>query len=459
MRVWIALLLLCIVLPVELRPCSTVVATGGSSVYAANNKDLRPADQTARLHVVPGRAGVHGKLYWGVENTWMQCGVNEAGLFVDRVVVPVVDTYTYLGDDAAQPFGLILLDRCGTVDEALALFEQYRVTDLRSVHYLLADRNGDAAVVEWDGDGLRIIRKEGTVQLMTNFRLTDTAAGGHPCYRYNAMRRMLRDQPHSAELLRDVLDFTHLEDVTYYSNIADLTRGTLTVFGYHDYGTPVVLDIAEQLANGPRSYGMEDLFPMERVPMDRLERRNGLVYRIGDEVPFSGICFLTHENGQLLKEGRVKSGRCAGCWKYFDPDGNITREDHYRRVLLYYDSGMLRGDGMLRNTLMVGPWRWLNEDGSAALEGEAMDGIFYNRGEQNPFTGTMIAAFRNGNPCSKRTFVRGMLEGDATDWYENGHIRCEGQYEEGRYAGQWIFYQRDGSLDHVMLYEDGGSSP
>ncbi|MDT8325351.1 MAG: carcinine hydrolase/isopenicillin-N N-acyltransferase family protein [Bacteroidota bacterium] len=459
MRAWITLILLCVVLPVELRPCSTVVATGGGSVLAANNKDLRPADHTATLQVVPGKDGTYGKIYWGVRERWMQCGVNEAGLFVDRAVVPVVDAYGYIGDDPAVSIGMMILDDCATVKEAIALFRRYRVTDLRSIHYMIADSNGDAVVVEWDGGALRIIPKEGDLQLMTNFRLSDPDAGAHPCYRYNAMLRMLRGKKHAPGMLRDALEFTHQEDITYYSNIVDLTNGTMTIYGCHDFGKARILDIAEELAGGRRSYGMDELFPKPRVPMDRLERRNGLVYRIGGDAPFSGICYLLHDNGQLLKEGQVKNGICAGRWKYYDPTGNMTREDRYRRVLLYYDSGTLRGEGMLRNGLMVGPWRWLNEDGTAALEGQAMDGILYRTGEQHPFTGTMQASFRNGRASSQRMFVRGMLEGEAKDWYENGHLRCEGMYEEGRPAGQWVFYQRNGSFDHVMLYEDGDGSP
>ncbi len=459
MRSWIALLALSLLLPVDAHTCSTVVATGGGGVLAANNKDLLPTEHAATLHVIPGAGQSHGMLYWGVTDSWMQCGVNEAGLFVDRVTVPVVDSYIYMGDDPEKPVGLILLERCGTVEEAIDLFRRYRVSDLRGVHYMIADRSGDAAVIEWDGDALRVIRKEGSLQMMTNFRLTDPSAGEHPCYRYNAMRRMLRGKRHTPELLRQTLDVTHLEDRTSYSNIIDLTEGTMTVFGCHDYGCPRILNIRDELVGGARRYTLEELFPQERVPMEKLERRNGLVYKTGDDTPFSGICYLLHENGQLRKEGCVKNGRCAGCWKYFNSDGALAHEDHYKRVLLYFESGTLRAEGMLRNKLMVGPWRWLHEDGSVALEGEAIDGIFYRQGEQRPFSGTMTASFRNGDPCSRRSFMRGMLEGEAMDWYVNGHLRCEGQYEEGRNAGQWVFYHRDGSLDHVMLYEDGGSSP
>jgi antitoxin component YwqK of YwqJK toxin-antitoxin module len=459
MRGWIVLFALCLCFPRELLPCSSAVATGGGSVLIANNKDLRPADQTAQLHVVPGREERYGKIFWGEKNVWVQCGVNEAGLFIDRVVAPAIEDYALMGEAPAFPIASLILDQCATVDEAVALFRRYRVSQLNGVHFLIADKSGASVIVEWDGHDLAVLPKSGDLQIMTNFRLTRPESGDHPCYRYNAMLRLLRGKEHDADLLRQALDVTHLEDMTYYSNIVDLTAGTITVFGCHDFGCSRTFTLSEELTSGEHSYTMEQLFPPRRVTMDRLERRNGLVYAVGEEKPFSGICFLEHENGKLLKEGRVKNGLCAGCWKYYDPDGICTREDKYRRVLLFYDSGLPRAEGMVKNNRLIGPWVWRNEDGSIALEGEAMDGILYRKGEQHPFSGKLVTTFRNGDPSSERRFARGLLDGEALDWYENGHLRSEGQFESGIHAGQWVLYKRDGTLDHVMLYEDGGSSP
>ena len=459
MKGWIALLLCLFFLPTNLRPCSTVAMSGNGRVLVANNKDIRSADRHAKLHVVPASEGRYGKMFWGDDTHWVQCGINEAGLFIDRSVAPVIDDYTLLGEEPSLPITALILDRCASVDEAVALFRSYHIDELNAVHFLVADRKGDAAVIEWDGAELRVIRRASDALIMTNFRLARPSAGEHPCYRYNAMKRMLSGREPGIPLLRSVLDYTHQEDLTYYSNIVDLTDGSVLVYGNHDFGCPRRLVLSEELRRGAHSHAMEEMFPQKRVSMQQLERRNGLVYEKDASTPFSGICVMEDEDGRLLKEGRVKNGLCCGCWRYYDGQGRCEREEHYRHVYLFFDSGMRRATGTMRNTLMIGDWAWMNEDGSVALEGHAVDGILYRKGEDLPYNGQMVCRYDNGSPCSERHFDRGMLNGEAADWYENGHLKVEGQYEDGRQSGQWTFYHRDGRIDLVMNYMDGGSAP
>lgn len=460
MRGWIcSVIILICVLPEPALPCSSFVATNGRSVLVGNNKDLRPSEQQVTLFFVPGKEGKFGKACWGSDRSETQCGFNEAGLFVDFTAVPVISETATRGTTAPAPISCLILDQCATVDEAIAMFRQYCVPRLCSMHWFVADRNGDAAVIEWDGDELRIIPKSGPFQVMTNFRLSDPGKGGHPCYRYNALLKLLRQQQATPDLMRRALEVSHLEELTCYSDIIDLGTGSITIFGHHDFGRSRRFVLSEELAHPAHSYSLEELFPLRRVSMDRLERRNGLIFEIGAQHPFSGICFLRHENGQLLKEGTVKNGLCSGSWKYYDEAGNTTREDQYKRVLLYFDSGVLQAEGMLKNGLMMGPWTWYNENGEIALDGEAIDGIFYTGGDPSPYNGSLKVYFRNGDRCLQRGFDRGLLDGDAMDWYENGHLRLEGRYEEGRQDGQWRYYKRDGSLDRIMLFEDYPSGP
>ncbi|MBN1446667.1 MAG: hypothetical protein JXA28_01950 [Bacteroidetes bacterium] len=460
MRGWMcAVLILTCILPMRTRACASFVATGGGRVLVGNNRDLRPSEQTALLFFVPGTENRYGKMFWGRDENWIQCGTNEAGLFLDCTGVPHLDSYDHVGIETPDPLFTMILDGCATVEEAVAVFRRYLLPQLRSVHYFVADRSGAAAIVEWDGKELRVLPKSGSYQVMTNFRLTDPQRGGHPCYRYNALLRILREREHSPALLREALDFTHQEELTYYSNIIDLGTGQITVFGCHNFNCPRSLSLSDELEKGAHHYSMEDLFPQRRVPMSRLERRNGMICEIGSMKPFSGICFFRDSDGRLRKEGLVKEGQCTGCWKYFDEDGACIHEDQYRRLLLHYDSGVLRAEGMLKNNMMCGAWIWFHEDGQIAMKGEAIDGIFYRDDNPHPYSGKLELRFRNGNPCSRRSFERGLLEGEAIDWYENGHVRMEGQFEEGRHEGQWRSYHRDGSPERIMVYEDHQGSP
>lgn len=454
MKSWPAVIVLAFsLLPAAAWACSTFIATGSNAVLVANNKDLRPSDQNVSLFVIPATHGCYGKMFWGRRHTLTQCGVNAAGLFVDVSPVPSVSTSAPRGTTLSHPIAGELLDRCATVEEAIALLREHSVPGLQNSHLMISDRSGASAIVEWDGSQLHVIPKSGIYQIMTNFRLSDPAQGGHPCYRYNALLRMLRSETHSSELLHKALDYTHQEDLTYYSNLIDLSAGRITIYGSHNFGQARTFDLAESLETGEQEFTLEDLFPQRRVEMSRLERRNGLVYEIGSDIPFSGICVQKHDNGTMLKEGLVKNGRCAGCWKYYDESGVCIDEENYRRVLLFYDSGHLRAEGMLKNNMLTGTWQWLNEDGSSALSGNAIDGMFYRDGEVLPYTGTLTMRYRNGESCSERHFVRGLFEGEAMDWYDNGHVRVEGYFEDGRHAKRWRFYRRDGGLERTMNYE------
>jgi len=455
MKIWFAGIVLAFcLLPTDVWACSTFIATGSNAVLVANNKDLRPSDQNAMLFISPAASGRYGKMFWGRRHTLTQCGVNEAGLFVDVSPVPSVASSLPKGTELNAPLASLLLDRCATVEEALDFIRQHHVRDLLKMHMMLSDKSGASAIVEWDGSELHVLPKSGAYQIMTNFRLSDPAMGGHPCYRYNSLLRMLRSETHSPQLLRKALDFTHQEDLTYYSNLIDLSEGSITVFGNHNFGQSRTFVLADMLQQGAQQFTLDELFPQRRVDKSALELRNGLVYEIGSDTPFSGICVQKHENGTLLKEGLVKNGRCAGCWKYFDEDGVCIDEENYRRVLLFFDSGHLRAEGMLKNNMMVGEWQWMNEDGTPALKGKAIDGMFYRDGENLPYSGKLTVTYRNGKTCSERNFVRGLLDGEALDWYDNGHVRVEGYFEDGRHAKRWRFYRRDGGLERTMNYED-----
>lgn len=99
-------------------------------------------------------------------------GLNEAGLFVGqaRMFFPEVKP--------GLPFWLIvrlLLDRCATVDEGLALLAE--IPHAASWTYLLADRDGRAAVVEPGPEGAAVRYPEDGLLILTNHAACAAYAG------------------------------------------------------------------------------------------------------------------------------------------------------------------------------------------------------------------------------------------------------------------------------------------
>jgi hypothetical protein len=123
-------------------------------------------------------------------------GLNEQGLAVGMMAVegsaPRDPNKATIDDLEAIR---LLLDYAGDVEEGISLLEQYNIDfgDGPPVHYLIADAEGNAAVVEYVGDETRVIRNAQAWQVATNFVLSEAKPEGaqSPCWRYNAAWRAL----------------------------------------------------------------------------------------------------------------------------------------------------------------------------------------------------------------------------------------------------------------------------
>jgi len=66
-------------------------------------------------------------------------------------------------------------------------------------------------------------------------------------------------------------------------------------------------------------------------------------------------------------------------------------------------------------------------------------GLWFKRGEQEPYTGLVEAFYNNGKMESQIHYEKGVRAGVETHWYENGQKRWEMNYESGRMVSmkQW----------------------
>ena len=162
-------------------------------------------------------------------------GMNEHGLAVGMAAVPS-------GDMSPDPFkptigslGVIreMLDRARTVDEAMAVLDEYNVdmTGGPPVHYLIADRSGRAVLVEFYRGERVVLPNRANWHAATNFLRSEAGGTGEGrCARYDRIVERLEaaegrvSAGQAMDLLAEVSQQT-----TQWSVVYSLSEGRLAV--------------------------------------------------------------------------------------------------------------------------------------------------------------------------------------------------------------------------------------
>ena len=169
-------------------------------------------------------------------------GMNEYGLVIGMAALPdqYIDDASY--DSSRMTIGSIgiirqVLDHAKNVDEAVEIFKQYNIdfSGGPPIHYLLADRNGKASLIEFSQGEMVVLPNENTWHLATNhLRYTSADDGG--CWRYRTLRENLTaqngvlDTSSAMQLLSQVK-----QDITQWSVVYDMTSGDIHVVLAGDY--------------------------------------------------------------------------------------------------------------------------------------------------------------------------------------------------------------------------------
>ena len=195
-------------------------------------------------------------------------GINEKGLCTSVMALPHQPANQQTGKHSVGTSVImrLWLDRCATVQEALDLLATVDVRHDSAVgsgyHYMVADANGDCAIVEFDKeDGWKtmVVRKpaEANHLLVTNHLLSDKfrttepdPAVGNPnsrsWWRYEVAENYLgqRNGVLTSDQVMECLGLVHWEhlelpngkiEVTQYSNVYDQSALTLRMRPWNDY--------------------------------------------------------------------------------------------------------------------------------------------------------------------------------------------------------------------------------
>ncbi|MBR1573800.1 MAG: linear amide C-N hydrolase [Bacteroidales bacterium] len=203
-------------------------------------------------------------------------GINEEGLCTSIMALPKQASQqdTDRPDVGTTVIMRLWLDRCATVEEALELLETVDVRHDAAVgsgyHYMVADADGNAAVVEFDKENgwkTLIVRKDEDANhmLVTNHLLSpqyyttepDPAVGNphsKSWWRYETAGAYLaeRDGTLTFEQAQECLAQVHWKDLvwdngtvedTQFSNVYDQEDPSLSLRNWNDYGTTVRFEL------------------------------------------------------------------------------------------------------------------------------------------------------------------------------------------------------------------------
>lgn len=269
---------------VSLPPgCTDFYAYDGKTALGGNNEDFN--NPMTYVWFVPGSEGRFGRVYFGYDDFLIQGGVNDQGVFFDGLALP----YKAMPKTRSLPHfpggDLALFDeilsRSSTVQDVIDLTSRWTRVAGEYAQYLFGDRFGDSVII----DGNTILRKQGSFQLATNFRLVDTPDPPYPDARCQTVSDMLSSaRTYDVDLFRRALDAAHAEGgaPTLYSQVYELQTGKIPLYQYHDFQHEVVLDIASELAKGPHVVAISSLFP-KNAEMDRWAAEQIALWKAGYE--------------------------------------------------------------------------------------------------------------------------------------------------------------------------------
>lgn len=180
------------------------------------------------------------------------------------------------------------------------------------------------------------------------------------------------------------------------------------------------------------------------------------------------------KNGKLKYKGQFENDVPYGKFKYYDSDGAITLILEFisadTAIATHYHSNSKKAAyGYYVHQKKEGVWRFYDKKGVLASSEEFKNGVkhgkytvynlngtvsretYYVDGMENGYRKTFDA---NGKILTEGNIKDGQMDGEQIT-YRAGVINIRGSYKHAVRDGQWTYYDADGKVYKVELYELG----
>lgn len=169
---------------------------------------------------------------------WPFDGMNEVGLVIGMAAVPDREMPNDPDKETIDSLMVmrLILDHAESVDEAVAIIDSYNIDwdGGPALHYLIADRSGEAVLVEFTEGERILIPNEDDWHIATNHLRTEASAGSSGCHRYDLIAERLADNqgmlnPSDALKLLDDVSSGDQESGTQWSILYDISAGVVRI--------------------------------------------------------------------------------------------------------------------------------------------------------------------------------------------------------------------------------------
>lgn len=260
-------LLLIVLLPGVVFPCSILSYKQDSDFYMAGNEDWqRGAHNSIKFFSETEDGYGYGVL--GVSSfidSYPQIAINQEGLAVDWAFVPGSGfVYDRSKEVFSGPIIHEIMRSCSSVEDVIELINSYNIPHFSKEHMLVADRYGNSIVLEWDGDRVVAIPREDNYQIVTNFDLLNPEKAGYICDRFVKGEELLSRGTGSmgtVSFLRNILDSIKMDDVyvTNYSYIFHLNTREIIIYRNRNFSESAVINLDRELKKRSYIVSLDDL--------------------------------------------------------------------------------------------------------------------------------------------------------------------------------------------------------
>jgi len=178
-----------------------------------------------------------------------------------------------------------------------------------------------------------------------------------------------------------------------------------------------------------------------------------------------------YENGNLKCTGYYTEGTRDSLWRWYDESGRrLLKSGAYQKGLEhgswvnYHSNGVISDSGSYVDGNREGPWKYWHENGRISMEGEWSNGarsgrwIFYYNNRQQ----AEEVYYQDGRPLliesvwdrEGQQLVSGG-NGEYKRFSDNGILIESGEIEDGSRTGIWKCYFENGNIREEGIYMDG----